>query len=150
MFRSHCLRSCANIHCTFLLSERVQLRLGPYLLYVSQGVRSWRRNLTCIFSQILNIIGGIILFKYGQFFFFSFYPEWWEWMWLRDMSDVDLILRSLFGGVAILGAAVAFINIVALSSRSYLFTRVCNFVWPFAFVIAAIGDIALIIELQRG
>lgn len=66
------------------------------------------------------------------------------------MSDVDLILRSLFGGVAILGAAVAFINIVALSSRSYLFTRVCNFVWPFAFVIAAIGDIALIIELQRG
>jgi len=82
---------------------------------------------------ILNIAGGIVLFKYGEFFFFSFNSEW-----------------NIMGALAMLVAALAFINIVALSNRSYIFTRVCNFAWPFVVILSAIRDILIIVELQRG
>ncbi|GJJ09955.1 hypothetical protein Clacol_004179 [Clathrus columnatus] len=82
---------------------------------------------------ILNIAGGIILFKYGEFFFFSFNAEW-----------------NIMGALAMLVAALAFINIVALSNRSYVFARVCNFAWPFVLILSAIRDILIIVELQRG
>ena len=34
--------------------------------------------------------------------------------------------------------------------RSYIWTRVCKFIWPFIIVIAAVRAIIMIVELQRG
>lgn len=46
-------------------------------------------------------------------------------------------------------AAAALINAFALSNRSYIWTRVCKFLWPFLVVISAIRAILMIVELQR-
>jgi hypothetical protein len=63
-------------------------------------------------------------------------------------------------------AAVALINIIALSNvraaprardvrvptalqRSYIWTRMCKFLWPLIVVIAAIRAILMIVELER-
>lgn len=46
-------------------------------------------------------------------------------------------------------AAVAVINVIALSNRSYIWIRVCKFLWPFVIVIALIRAIVMIIELYR-
>jgi hypothetical protein len=37
-----------------------------------------------------------------------------------------------------------------LSQRSYIWTRVCKFIWPFIMVICGIRAILMIVELQRG
>lgn len=34
--------------------------------------------------------------------------------------------------------------------RSYIWTRVCKFIWPFILVIALVRAIIMIVELQRG
>jgi len=47
-------------------------------------------------------------------------------------------------------ALAAGINMLALSNRSYIWTRVCKFIWPFVLVISAIRAIIVIVELQRG
>lgn len=47
-------------------------------------------------------------------------------------------------------AAVAIINAIALSNRSYIWIRVCKFLWPFIIVIALVRAIIMIVELQLG
>lgn len=81
---------------------------------------------------LYSLVGGIILFKYGPFLFFV-YPEW-----------------QIYGGVAMAVAGAAVLNALALSNRSYTFSRACVVLWPFLIVISAVRDIVMIVELQRG
>ncbi|KAI0274937.1 hypothetical protein BC834DRAFT_965399 [Gloeopeniophorella convolvens] len=97
------------------------------LLPLRAGAIAWA---SIIF--LYSIIGGIVLFRYGQFLFFV-YPEW-----------------QIYGGIAMAVGATAAINAIALSSRSYIWTRVCKFLWPFVLVISAVRAIIMIVELQRG
>jgi len=79
-----------------------------------------------------SIAGSIFLLMDGQFFFFN-YPEW-----------------QIYGGIGMGVAAVAVINAIALSNRSYIWIRVCKFLWPFIVVVALVRAIAMIVELQLG
>jgi len=97
------------------------------LLPLRAGAIAWGVVIT-----LYSIAGGIVLFKYGPFLFFIF-PEW-----------------QIYGGIAMAVAATAVINIVALSNRSYIWIRVCKFLWPFVVVLSAIRAIIIIVELQRG
>jgi len=81
---------------------------------------------------LYSIAGGIFLLRYGQYLFFV-YPEW-----------------QIYGGISLGIAAAAALNILALSNRAYIYTRVCKFIWPFVIVASAIRAIIMIVELQRG
>ncbi|KAI0068037.1 hypothetical protein BV25DRAFT_1818400 [Artomyces pyxidatus] len=81
---------------------------------------------------LYSVVGGILLFKYGDFLFFD-YPEW-----------------QIYGGISMAIGAVALINAFALFNRSYIWTRVCKFLWPFILVISTIRAIVMILQLQRG
>jgi len=79
-----------------------------------------------------SVAGGIFLFHWGQFIYFV-YPEW-----------------QVYGAIGMVVAFTALINIFALSNRSYTWTRVCRFLWPFNLVICGIRAVLMIVELQRG
>lgn len=85
-----------------------------------------------VFVAAYSIAGGVFLLIDGQYLFF-FFPEWF-----------------IYGGIGLAVAAVAVINIFALSNRSYIWTRVCKFLWPFIIVISAVRAILMIVQLQRG
>lgn len=86
----------------------------------------------CILIAVYSIAGGIFLLKYGEFLFFV-YPEW-----------------QIYGGIGLGVALVAVVNAVALSNGSYVWIRVCKFLWPFMIVICAIRTIIMMVELRRG
>jgi len=79
-----------------------------------------------------SLAGGIFLFEWGQFIYFV-HPEW-----------------QIYGAIGLVVAAAALINVLALSNRSYIWTRVCKFIWPFIIIICGIRAILMIVELQRG
>jgi len=81
---------------------------------------------------LYSLAGALILFVYGKFLFFV-YPEWY-----------------IYGGIAMTVALLALTNVVALSNRSPMWTRVCTSLWPFLIVISAIRATIMIVELQRG
>ncbi|PCH34138.1 hypothetical protein WOLCODRAFT_22483 [Wolfiporia cocos MD-104 SS10] len=81
---------------------------------------------------LYSVAGGIFLLELGQFIYFTF-PEW-----------------QIYGGIGLGVAAIAAINVLALSNRSYMWTRVCKVLWPFVIVISAVRAIIMIVELQRG
>lgn len=81
---------------------------------------------------VYSIAGGLFLLLRGDYLFFV-YPEW-----------------QIYGGIGLLVATAAIISMLALSNRSYIWTRVTTFVWPFVIVISAIRAILMIVELQRG
>lgn len=85
------------------------------------------------FIALYSLAGGIFLLIRGQFFFFYVYPEW-----------------SIYGGIGIGVAVLAIINIFALSNSSFVWARVCKFLWPFVIVISAIRAIIMLVELNRG
>jgi len=47
-------------------------------------------------------------------------------------------------------AVLALLNAVAFSNRSYLWVRVCKFLWTFVIIICAVRAILMIVQLQRG
>jgi len=47
-------------------------------------------------------------------------------------------------------AVLALVNAVAFSNRSYLWTRVCKFLWTFVIIICAVRATLMIVQLQRG
>jgi len=96
------------------------------LLPLRAGAIAW-----AVVIALYSIVGSIILFKWGAFLFFI-YPEWF-----------------IYGGIGMAVGAVAIINIFALSNRSYIWTRVCKFLWPFIIVISAIRAIIMIVQLYR-
>ncbi|KZT27590.1 hypothetical protein NEOLEDRAFT_1154957 [Neolentinus lepideus HHB14362 ss-1] len=79
-----------------------------------------------------SLAGGLFLLIDGAYLFFE-YPEW-----------------QIYGGIGLLVATIAIISILALSNRSYVWTRVSKFLWPFVIVISAIRAILIIVELNRG
>ncbi|KAJ3922044.1 hypothetical protein F5877DRAFT_34649, partial [Lentinula edodes] len=91
------------------------------------GAMAW-----AIIIALYSIAGGIFLLIRGQFLFFEA-DEWY-----------------VYGGVGLAVAFVAVIDIFALSNRSYIWTRVCKFLWPFIIVISAVRAILMIVELNRG
>jgi len=97
------------------------------LLPLRAGAIAWAAIIV-----LYSAVGGIFLFKYGQFLFFI-YPEW-----------------EIYGGIGMLVAGTAFVNAVALSNRSYIWIRVCKFLWPFVLVISLIRCIIMMVELERG
>jgi len=80
---------------------------------------------------LYSVGGSIFLFEYGEFLFLT-YPEW-----------------EIYGGIGMAVAALALINVLALSNRSYIWTRVCKFTWPFVVVLSAVRAIIMIVELYR-
>jgi len=97
------------------------------LLPLRAGAIAWG-----VFMALYSLAGSIFLLRYGQFFYFV-YPEWF-----------------IYGGIGMGVAAVAIINIFALSNRSYIWSRVCKFLWPFIIVICGVRAIFMIWELNRG
>jgi len=81
---------------------------------------------------IYSLAGSLFLLIDGQFFFFS-YKEWY-----------------IYGGIGMAVAVLALINILALSNRSYVWIRVCKFLWTFTIIICAVRATLMIVELQRG
>jgi len=96
------------------------------LLPLRAGAIAWAAIIV-----IYSTAGGVFLFKYGEFLFLT-YPEW-----------------EIYGGIALLVAFMALVNAFALSNRSYIWTRVCKFSWPFIVVISAIRAIVMIVQLYR-
>ncbi|KAL0951718.1 hypothetical protein HGRIS_008394 [Hohenbuehelia grisea] len=97
------------------------------LLPLRGGAIAWG-----VIIALYSIAGGVFLLMRGQFLFFA-YPEW-----------------QIYGGIGVGVGALAVINIFALSNRSYIWTRVCKFLWPFIIVICAIRAILILVQLQRG
>ncbi|KAH8835643.1 hypothetical protein DL96DRAFT_1575041 [Flagelloscypha sp. PMI_526] len=85
-----------------------------------------------VWIALYSIAGGIFLMLYGQYLYF-FFPEW-----------------QIYGGIGIGVCVLAVINVLAHANRSYIWTRVCKFVWPFVIVISAVRAIIMIVQLQRG
>jgi len=85
----------------------------------------------CIIAAY-SFAGGLFLLRDGQYLFFV-YPEW-----------------LIYGGYGMGVAGVAAVNVVTLSNRSYTFSRVCTFLWPFAILVSAVRAIFMIWELNRG
>jgi len=81
---------------------------------------------------LYSLAGSIFLLIEGQYFFF-FFPEWY-----------------IYGGIGMAVAVLAALTGIALSNRSYLWIRVCKFLWPFVIVICAVRAILMIVQLQRG
>jgi len=97
------------------------------VLPLRAGAIAW-----AVWIAAYSIGGGVFLLIRGQFLFFVF-PEW-----------------QIYGGIGVGVGACAVINMFALSNRSYIWTRVTKFLWPFIIVISAIRAIIMIVELQRG
>jgi len=97
------------------------------LLPLRGGAIAWG-----VFVAAYSIAGGVFLLVDGQYIFFN-YPEW-----------------QIYGGIGIGVGALAVITILALSNRSYIWSRVCKFLWPFIIVISTVRAILMIVELQRG
>jgi len=96
------------------------------LLPLRAGAIAWAAIIV-----LYSLVGGVFLFKWGDFLFLT-YPEW-----------------EIYGGIAFIVAFLAFINALALSNRSYIWTRACKFSWPIVIVLSAIRAIAMIVELYR-
>jgi len=79
-----------------------------------------------------SLAGSLFLLMAGQYLFFV-YPEWF-----------------IYGGIGMGVCAVAIINAISLSNRSYIWARVCHFLWPFIIIICGIRAIFMIWELNRG
>jgi len=97
------------------------------LLPLRAGAIAWG-----VFILLYSVGGSVLLFMYGQYFFF-----------IKTEFQI-------YGGIGMGIAALALINVFALSNRSYIWTRVCKFLWPFVLVIACVRAILMIVELQRG
>jgi len=79
-----------------------------------------------------SLAGSIFLLIRGQYFFFL-YPEWY-----------------IYGGIGMTVAAMAAVNVIALSNRSYTWIRACKFLWTFVIIISAVRATLMVVELQRG
>jgi len=56
---------------------------------------------------------------------------------------------QIYGGISMAIAAIAALNCLSLSNRSYIFSRVLLVAWPIILVISCIRAIIMIVELNR-
>jgi len=85
-----------------------------------------------VILALYNLAGSLFLLIAGQYLFF-FFPEWY-----------------IYGGIGMAVCAVAIINVLALSNKSYIWSRVCLFLWPIITIICGIRAIFMGWELNRG
>jgi len=97
------------------------------LLPLRTGAIAW-----AVIIAIYSFAGGLFLLMAGQYLYFV-YPEWY-----------------FYGGIGMGVSAIAVINGFALSNRSFIWARVCHFLWPFVMVICGVRAIFMIWELYRG
>lgn len=97
------------------------------LIPLRGGAVAW-----AVIIALYSVAGSVFLFMRGQYLFF-YYPE-----------------AQIYGGIGMAVGAIAVINIFALYNRSYIWSRVCHFVWPFVLVISAVRVIIMIVQLYRG
>lgn len=87
-------------------------------------------------------------------------------LWKAVRLPVSDVGRFIYGGVGMGVCAVAVINAITLSNasrvmhslcqlltipqRSYVWSRVCHFLWPFILIICGVRAIFMIWELNRG
>ncbi|KDN53306.1 hypothetical protein K437DRAFT_98213 [Tilletiaria anomala UBC 951] len=90
------------------------------------GAMAW-----CIFIALYNLAGSILLFRDGQYLFFN-YPEW-----------------QVYGGIGMAVMSICIINIIAYGNTSYMWTRVCFFLWPVILVISAVRAAVMLFQLNR-
>lgn len=81
---------------------------------------------------LYSLGGALFLLMYGQYVFFT-YPEW-----------------QIYGGVGIGVTVVAALNMLVYSNRSYTWSRVCHFIWPFIIVLCGVRAVFMIWQLHRG
>ena len=79
------------------------------------GALAW-----AVFIALYNLAGSILLFKDGQYLFFNF-PEW-----------------QIYGGIGMAVMSICIINVIAYSNSSYMWTRVCFFIWPIIIIVVAV------------
>jgi len=97
------------------------------VLPLRAGAIAW-----AVVIALYSLAGSLFLLMYGQYLYFV-YPEWF-----------------IYGGIGMAVLACAVIECLTLSNRSYVWARVCHFLWPFIIVICAIRAIFMIWELHRG
>ena len=97
------------------------------VLPLRAGAIAW-----AVWVATYSLAGSVFLFIRGQYLFFIF-PEW-----------------QIYGGVGMAVMSAAVISSIALSNRSYIWTRVVVFLWPFIIITCAIRAIIIIVQLQRG
>ena len=66
--------------------------------------------------QAYNVAGGIFLFVWGPYIFFTF-PEWYATI-SYGAIQISRNFRSIYGGIAMGIAAIALINVLALANVS--------------------------------
>jgi len=97
------------------------------VLPLRAGAIAW-----ALLIAVYNLAGGLFLLMEGQYLFFV-YPEWF-----------------IYGGIGVAVTAIAAIQMLTLSNRSYTWTRVCHFLWPFLIIISGVRAIFMIWEFNRG
>jgi hypothetical protein len=97
------------------------------VLPLRAGAIAW-----AVVIAVYSLAGGIFLFRDGPYLFFD-YPEW-----------------QIYGGISMGVLALAVLTAMALSNKSYIWIRVCKFLWPFVIVLCAIRIIIMMIQLHRG
>jgi len=80
---------------------------------------------------LYSVAGGVFLFIRGDYFFLT-YPE-----------------AQIYGGISMAVAAVAGLNCLSLSNKSYIWTRVLKLLWPLIVILSCIRAIIMIVELNR-
>jgi len=95
------------------------------VLPLRAGAIAWN-----VVIAVYSLAGGLFLLRAGQYLYFV-YPEWF-----------------IYGGIGMGVCAMAFIEMLALSNRSIIWTNACMFLWPFVIFISAIRAIFMIWELN--
>jgi len=90
------------------------------------GATAW-----AVVIALYSFAGSLFLLRWGQYIYFVF-PEWY-----------------IYGGIGMGVMALAIINVFALYNCSYVWVRVCKFLWPFVLVICTVRAIFMIWELQH-
>ncbi|PWY97251.1 hypothetical protein BCV70DRAFT_69278 [Testicularia cyperi] len=90
------------------------------------GAMAWN-----VFIAAYNLAGSILLFQYGGFLFFD-YPE-----------------AQIYGGIGMAVMAVCVLTTIGMANSSYMFMRLCFFVWPVILVVVAVRAGFMMFQLDR-
>ncbi|KAF8323348.1 hypothetical protein DL93DRAFT_2071034 [Clavulina sp. PMI_390] len=82
------------------------------------------------FIMIYSIVGGVFMFKYGEFLYFRSYEA------------------QFFGGMAMAIAAIALLNLIGLMNNSYSASRIASFLWPVVVVISGVRAVLMIMDMN--
>jgi hypothetical protein len=79
---------------------------------------------------LYSAIGAVILFLYGEFWYFMSYEAY------------------IYAGIGMIVALVALITLIAMINDSYMWTRLLYFIWPFIIVLTLIRAGLMIARLN--